>query len=95
MNSKRDFLISTTPLGEKIFARVAGMSARATGRVVAELLIRIREGINEVRSLPSAIESNVAHDVLPMPDSASVFFYVIASATVTAGTSYFLSCGSQ
>ena len=48
VNSKRDLLISTTSMGEKIFVRVAVMSARTTSTIVKELLTRIREGVHEV-----------------------------------------------
>jgi aromatic-L-amino-acid decarboxylase len=48
VNSQRDFLISTTSHDEKIFARIAIMSARTTVSVAEELLDRIRTSLSSL-----------------------------------------------
>lgn len=48
VNSDRDLLISTTSNDDKIYARIAIMSARTTGAIANELLTKIRQCLSKL-----------------------------------------------
>ena len=48
VNSDRDLLISATSKDEKIYARIAIMSARTTGAIAKELLTKIRKSLSKL-----------------------------------------------
>jgi hypothetical protein len=64
VNSDRDPLISTTSNDDKIYARIAIMSARTTGAIANELLTKIRrssskllesDGVNVLAEAPTEV----------------------------------------